>query len=56
MTVGNFAFAPKGGMCVKCVHRERRCGHLPFHKMKVIEHCKVSNFKIVKCDDYKQSK
>ena len=45
-------FAPKGGMCVNCIHSRRHCDHLPFYKMKVIERCKVSLIKIVACTDY----
>lgn len=53
MGLGNFA--PKGGMCAGCVFKRMQCDHLPFHKMQVIDHCKVSNYKIVKCDKYQKS-
>ena len=45
-------FAPKGGMCVNCVYSRRICDHLPFHKMKVVDRCKVSLIKIVACTEY----
>ncbi len=53
MGLGNFA--PKGGMCANCVFKRMDCDYLPFHKMQVIEHCKISNYKIVKCDKYQKS-
>ena len=49
-------FAPKGGMCANCINAERKCDHLPFHKMKVISKCKVSAIKIVACNEYKKVK
>ena len=45
-------FAPKGGMCVNCIYSRRRCDHLPFYKMKVVDRCKVSLIRIVACNDY----
>lgn len=47
-------YAPKGGMCVKCAHSKRKCDHLEFHNMKVIERCKVSLVKIVKCSEFER--
>ena len=52
MSIGNFA--PKGSMCVKCVDSKANCDQLPFHKMKVVERCNVSLYKIVICTEYRQ--
>ena len=46
-------FAPKGGMCMNCIFINRKCDHLSFSKMMVIEKCKSSLIKIVKCDEFK---
>lgn len=48
---------PKGSMCRSCKHAHRRCDHLDFSAMPVIEHnstvyCEPVN--IVRCQEFER--
>jgi hypothetical protein len=45
-----YSFAPKGSMCMSCVHKKRICNALDFASMQpMIRHGRVT---IVKCTDH----
>jgi len=49
-------FIPKGSMCRQCVWKSSNCSKLRFEKMRVIEVCKNTKLKVVKCDKYQKSR
>jgi hypothetical protein len=48
----NVTYAPKGSMCTNCINLYRKCNHLKFDKMRVIETHKADGVKVVKCTDF----
>jgi hypothetical protein len=50
--MNNQGYCPTGAKCRTCVFKMRDCDSLPFHKMKVVERCKVSLIKMVDCSEY----
>jgi hypothetical protein len=40
-------------MCIGCIHALRKCNHLDFTKLQVIDK-KDKQYPIVKCTDYKK--
>lgn len=50
--MNNTTYAPKGGMCANCIHINRKCNHLNFSEMRVIEVVKDIGAKVVKCTDF----
>lgn len=44
---------PNGEMCIGCVHALRKCNHLDFTAMQVIDK-KDKQYPVVKCTDYKK--
>ena len=51
----NIEFIPKGGMCRGCAFKKSDCSKLKFKDMRVIEVCKNTGLKIVKCDKYQKT-
>lgn len=47
----NPSHIPRGYMCIECIHRDRKCNHLDFTKMKVIGVFKDDE---VRCTDYEK--
>jgi len=47
-----YQYQPKGGMCATCVHRSRKCHHLPFDEMPIIG--TQPNVRIVRCTEFKR--
>lgn len=45
-------YAPKGSMRTNCIHLHRKCHHLKFNEMQVIEFHKYDGVKVVKCTDF----
>ena len=43
-------YIPKGGMCAVCKHVYKKCNHLDFKSMPVIE--KKLSVKVVKCTEF----
>lgn len=50
----NPSHIPRGYMCIECIHRDRKCNHLDFTKMKVIGVFKDDGTKEVRCTDYEK--
>jgi len=51
-------YQPKGSMCAICVHKNSKCSHLDFSKMKVIETLELhgDSLKVVRCTEFKREK
>jgi hypothetical protein len=49
-------YQPKGSMCTNCVHKNSKCSHLDFSKMKVIAVVEHGGdlLKIVRCTEFKR--
>jgi hypothetical protein len=49
----NIVHIPNGDMCIGCTHALRKCNHLDFPSMQVMDK-KDKQYPIVKCTDYKR--